>query len=72
MDTRKVTLFATIAVIALVAVGIGYAYTATTVNSGNNVSTEYITLVQGGTGAYQFASGDNIFGILQTIKMVVE
>lgn len=44
MDTRKVTLIATIAVIALVAVGIGYAYTAMTTNSTNNVGTEFITI----------------------------
>jgi len=55
MDTRKVTLVATIAVIALVAVGIGYAYTAATSNSGNNVGAEYITITQEQTGAYQFA-----------------
>ncbi|MBR6214531.1 MAG: Ig-like domain-containing protein [Candidatus Methanomethylophilaceae archaeon] len=59
MDTRKVTLIATIAAIALVAVGIGYAYTASTQNAQNSATTEYVTLVQGdGTsamGAYQFA-----------------
>lgn len=58
MDTRKVTLVATIAIIALLAIGIGYAYTATTSNSGNNASPEYITLVQGETGAYTFAPTD--------------
>ena len=58
MDTRKVTFIATIAAIVLVAVGIGYAYTASTVNSGNSASPEYITLVQGSTGAYQFADGE--------------
>ena len=54
MDTRKVTLVATIAVIALVAVGIGYAYTAMTTNSGNTSYSEYVTLTQSGTGAYTF------------------
>lgn len=57
MDTRKVTFIATIAAIVLVAVGIGYAYTAMTTNSGNNASTEYITLIQGEAGAYTFADG---------------
>ena len=61
MDTRKVTLVATIAVIALIAVGIGYAYTASTVNSGNDANSEYINLVQRNVGdntvgAYQFTS----------------
>ena len=54
MDTRKVTLVATIAVIALVAVGIGYAYTAITVNQGNQAEPEFITMTQAGDGAYTF------------------
>lgn len=58
MDTRKVTLVATIAVIALLAVGIGYAYTAMTTNQGNNASPEHLSIVQGGTGEYQFAPGN--------------
>ena len=61
MDTRKVTLIATIAAILLLAVGIGYAYTASTLNSGNEANSEYVTLVQGDAtdskGAYNFASG---------------
>ncbi len=61
MDTRKVTLVATIIAIALLAVGIGYAYTATTVNSGNNASPEYITLIQGDTGAYKFSDDSKIY-----------
>ena len=44
MDTRKITLIATIAAIALVAVGIGYAYTAMTENSGNTVSSTYMVV----------------------------
>ncbi len=56
MNTKKVTLFAVIMVIAFVAVGIGYAYTASTQNSGNDVSSEYISLVQGGSGAYVFSN----------------
>jgi len=59
MDVRKVTLVATIAVIALVAIGIGYAYTASTENSGNTVKSEYLTLVQGGDGAYTFTTSDS-------------
>lgn len=55
MDTRKVTFIATIAAIVLVAVGIGYAYTAMTTNSGNSVAPEYVTIVQGEAGAYTFA-----------------
>ena len=55
------TLIATIAAIALVAVGIGYAYTAMTTNTGNTASTEYITLVQDGTGAYQFSNGEKVY-----------
>ncbi len=61
MDTRKVTLIATIAAIALVAVGIGYAYAASTQNAGNSATTEYITLVQdniGTKGAYTFTEAN--------------
>ncbi|MBR6214532.1 MAG: hypothetical protein IKN41_00620 [Candidatus Methanomethylophilaceae archaeon] len=53
-DTRKLVLIATIAAIALVAVGIGYAYTASTQNTENTANSEYITLVQDGDGAYSF------------------
>ena len=64
MDTRKVTLIATIAAIVLVAVGIGYAYTASTLNSSNVANSEYVTLVQGDAtatkGAYNFANGVQI------------
>ncbi len=61
MDSRKVTLVATILAIALLAVGIGYAYTATTTNSGNTATSEYITIVQGGTGNYQFTANDKVY-----------
>ena len=44
MDTRKVTLIATVAAILLLAVGIGYAYTAITENSGNNATSEYLVV----------------------------
>ena len=56
MDTRKVTFIATIAAIVLVAVGIGYAYTAMTTNQGNQAAPEYITLTQSGDGAYTFTT----------------
>ena len=46
MDTRRMTLIATIAVIALVFVGIGYAYTAYSANNGNHTETAYIVLTQ--------------------------
>ncbi|MBE6524796.1 MAG: hypothetical protein E7Z65_08035 [Thermoplasmata archaeon] len=59
MDTRKITLIATIAVIALVAVGVGYAYTAITNNEGNTTTVEYVTLTQNGTGAYQFVNAED-------------
>lgn len=51
MDSRKVTLVATIAVIALVAVGVGYAYTAATQNTGNVVNPEYGVLTPSGYSA---------------------
>ncbi len=53
--TRRITFIAVIMAIVLVAVGIGYAYTASTQNSGNAVNSEYVKLVQGGEGAYTFA-----------------
>jgi type II secretory pathway pseudopilin PulG len=66
MDTRKITLIATIAVIALVAVGVGYAYTASTQNSTNSASGEYVTLTQAQTtgaadGSYKFANGAKVY-----------
>lgn len=57
MDTRKVTLVATIVVIALLAVGIGYAYTASTQNSDNDVGSEYLTIVPTSNGSTQIYSG---------------
>ena len=52
---RKVTLVATIVAIALLAAGVGYAYTSSTQNSGNIANSEYVTLVQGGGGGYSFS-----------------
>ena len=52
-------MFAAVAVIMLCAVaiiGVGYAYTAQTNNSGNDVTSEYITLTQSGEGKYKFAN----------------
>ena len=60
MDTRKTTLIATIAIIALLAVGIGYAYTAYTENNGNSTSTSYITLTQTGPTGYKFANNVDV------------
>lgn len=55
MDTRKITLIASIAAIALVAVGVGFAYSATTLNENNTASTEYVTLTQTN---YKFGDAD--------------
>ncbi len=49
---------ALVAVIAVAAIGVGYAYTALTTNSSNTVNTEYVTISQDGTGAYNFAPSD--------------
>ncbi len=51
---------ATVVAIVLVAMGIGFAYTASTQNTGNVAGNEYVTLVQGGEGAYMFASDINV------------
>ncbi len=60
MDTRKTTLIATIAVIALLAVGIGFAYTAYTENNGNSTVTSYVTLTQTGETGYKFANNIDV------------
>ena len=62
MNTRQLTLVVTIAAIALVFVGIGYAYTAYTVNNGNQTEVAYVTVTQGAVDAqdqtpYKFADG---------------
>ena len=49
MDSRKIALISTIDIIALIAFGIGYAYTAFTVNDNNNTDVAYVTLTQTGT-----------------------
>ena len=56
MDSRTITLIASIAVIGLVAVGVGYAYTAMTVNDGNNAQAKYVTLTQ---DSYTFSSSNS-------------
>ena len=58
MDTRKVTLLATITAIALVAIGIGYAYTATTENSSNNATDEFVVLSQTN---YTYSTSTNLY-----------
>ena len=67
LDTRKITLIASIALIAALAVGIGFAYAAYTSNNGNNTDVAYITLTQAGeiaTTPYTFA--DNVTIALDT------
>ena len=70
MDSRKVSFFATIAVIALVAVGIGFAYTAMTTNQDNDVNPEYITITQTGLGEYQFADNSKMYWDSEDFKTV--
>lgn len=60
MDTRRTTLIATIIVIALLAVGIGYAYTAYTENAGNSTNVSYVTLTQTGATGYKFANNIDV------------
>ena len=55
MDTRRLTLIATVAVIALIFVGIGYAYVAYTSNGGNHSDNAYLTITQVGDTGYTFA-----------------
>ena len=69
MVTRKVTMIAMIVAIALVVAGIGYAYTASNQNSGNNLNSGYVTLVQGGEGAYSFSN--NIHLVWNTLDKKV-
>lgn len=45
MNDRLITIIATISAIALVAIGVGYAYTAMTTNTGNTVTSEYLLVV---------------------------
>jgi len=63
VDTRKMTLIATVIVIALLAVGIGYAYTAYTSNSGNNADPAYVVITQGDNPS------DYTFAEEKTVKM---
>ncbi len=65
MDTRRVSLIATIALIIALAVGIGFAYAAYTSNNGNNTDIAYVTLTQvGNETPYTFA--DNVTVKLDT------
>lgn len=50
------TLIATIALIVIVFIGIGYAYVAYTTNSGNHSDTAYLTVTQVGETGYTFAN----------------
>lgn len=45
MNTRMITMAATIAAIALLAIGFGFAYNAYTSNTGNTVTSEYLIIV---------------------------
>ncbi len=65
MESRKVSLIATIALILALAVGIGFAYAAYTSNNGNNTEVAYVTLTQvGDPTPYTFA--DNVTVKLDT------
>ena len=60
MNTRQLTLVVTVAAIALVFVGIGFAYTAYTVNNGNQTEVAYVTVTMANAGdatPYTFADG---------------
>lgn len=64
MEAKTTKMIAAVAVIVMCAaglVGAGYAYTASTVNDGNSVTAEYVTLTQSGTGQYKFADGLTVF-----------
>lgn len=63
MNTRQMTVVLTVAAIALVFIGIGFAYTAFTANQHNSTDVAYVTLTQADndadpsySGAYQFAN----------------
>lgn len=46
METRKIVLILTVAALVMVAIGVGYAYTAMTTNTGNTAETEYLIITQ--------------------------
>jgi predicted lipoprotein with Yx(FWY)xxD motif len=63
MEART-KIIAAVAVIMMCAaglVGAGYAYTASTVNEGNNASSEYLVLSQDGAGAYTFVNEQAVY-----------
>ena len=65
MESRRISLIATIALILALAVGIGFAYAAYTANNGNNTEVAYVTLTQVGEETpYTFA--DNVTVKLDT------
>jgi|GEM_PF-2390282 len=61
MESRKISLIATIALILALAVGIGFAYAAYTANNGNNTEVAYVTLTQvGDPTPYTFADNTTV------------
>ncbi|MBR4202904.1 MAG: hypothetical protein IKQ93_04940 [Candidatus Methanomethylophilaceae archaeon] len=65
MESRRISLIATIALILVLAIGIGFAYAAYTANNGNNTEVAYVTLTQvGDETPYTFA--DNVTVKLDT------
>ncbi len=65
MESRRISLIATIALILALAIGIGFAYAAYTANNGNNTEVAYVTLTQvGDPTPYTFA--DNVTVKLDT------
>ena len=65
MESRRISLIATIALILALAIGIGFAYAAYTANNGNNTEVAYVTLTQvGDETPYTFA--DNVTVKLDT------
>ena len=64
MDSRTITLIASIAVIGLVAIGAGYAYTAITVNDGNDATSNYVVLSQSG---YTYGNAEKLY--YDTVKV---
>lgn len=63
MEART-KIIAAVAVIMMCAaglVGAGYAYTASTENSGNDATSEYVKLTQNGPGAYTFANDLTVY-----------
>ncbi|MBE6513659.1 MAG: hypothetical protein E7Z69_00800 [Thermoplasmata archaeon] len=61
---KKIVLaVAIVAVLAMAFTSVGYAYTASTENSGNSVTSQYVTLTQQN---YTFAGGSVSFNVIET------